>query len=127
MPIYNCAEYETRILEYDELADDERRVVDAHLATCDGCRSFLSALMEVDLTLSREVRALASRPPARPSVWPLLLDFAGWASLIAALLAVTIVVAPAEFQETATWLALGGAVVVGSAYFGFTSWREIDG
>ena len=129
MPIYNCAEYETRILEYDELGDHERVLVDAHVAGCDGCRAFLSALTEVDLTLSQEVRAraLAARPPARPPVWPLVLDFAGWASLIAALLVVAIVVAPAELQETACWLVLGGAVVAGSVYFGFQSWREIGG
>ena len=127
MLIHNCAEFETRILEYDELANDERSLVDAHLATCDGCRLFSSALMTVDLTLSRSIRLLAAAPaPARPPVWPLVLDFAGWASLIAALLVVAVAVAPAEWQEAACWFAFGGAVVGGSAFFGVASWREIE-
>ena len=124
MPIYNCPEFETRILEYDELNYTERVSLETHMATCDACRCFHAALEAVDFTLSRSIQALAVAPPAPPSLWPLVLDFAGWTSVMAALLVLCIAVAPAEMQEAAGWFALGGIVFLGSVYFGLTSWRE---
>jgi len=123
-----CPEYESRILDYDELSGAERALADAHIAGCEGCRAFAAALAVVDESLSVAVhRAFASvAPPVRPPLWPELLDLAGWASLMAALIAVAVILAPPNLRDAALWFALGLMIAAGSAWFGFKSWRELS-
>ena len=125
----HCHQFELRILEADER---DRPEVEAHLAGCDGCRQFVSALAEVDLGLTTALAAavllppIAVRlPPERPPFWPELLDLAGWASVIAVTLLAAVVLAPSGMQEVALWFAFGAAVVSGSVYVGLRGWREI--
>jgi hypothetical protein len=129
-----CPEYESRILEYDELTAERRVELDDHLAGCEGCRQFSCALAVVDVTLTDGLRLAGGGmsvrrcviAPERPPLWPELLDLAGWVSLIAALVAVAAVLFPANLQEMAPWSALGLATAVGTVWFGFKSWRELD-
>ena len=122
-----CPENESRILEYDELCPAERVVLDAHLETCDGCRAFSSALAVVDVSLSAAVqRAFVEPRPVRPPLWPEFLDLAGWVAVLGTLVAVAIVLAPPHWEETALWSALGLTTTLGTAWFGFKSWRELS-
>ena len=132
-----CPEYESQILEYDELSPDRRVRLDDHLAGCEGCRQFSCALAVVDVTLTDSLRLadgrlrvgtlLVPQPrPERPPLWPELLDMAGWVSLIASLMAVVALLFPANFREMAPWSALVLATAVGTVWFGFKSWRELD-
>jgi len=130
-----CPEYEDRILDYGELPPSERAEVDCHLSTCHPCLQFQQALREVDQGLERaladvRLRAVAAdvlrkaqTPPKRPSLLPEVLDFAGWTSVTAAVVAAVLVIAP--LQEPLVWLALSGAVVAGSGWFGVRSWQEM--
>jgi anti-sigma factor RsiW len=96
-----CPEFEERLLMYDELSAGQRAPVDTHLAECAHCRSFLSALTEVDTALAsafadRQVSPIfadrvlqetrTQRALRRPSIVPEFLDAAGWASIVAILL-----------------------------------------
>ena len=108
-----CPEYELRILEGDP-------GIDAHLEGCEGCRALASALAVVDMRMSWAVARAAMAPPVKPPLWPELLDVAGWTSVVATVLTVTVVVAPA-----ALWMAFGGVMAACAAYLGFKAWREI--
>jgi|SRR5579864_781626 anti-sigma factor RsiW len=93
-----CAEFESQLLEYGELARDVRVRVDAHVAGCTGCREFLEALQAVDAALESQFagrhvstefeqavrRRVQSEPAARRlSFVPEILDFVGWAAIVA--------------------------------------------
>ena len=93
-----CELFEDRLLGYDELHGQDRASVDAHVAGCSGCREFLEALEQVDRSLTamysglRSHRLLSTQVIRKPSAWPEVLDFCGWAAVVAAivLLAVTL-------------------------------------
>ncbi|MBI2929320.1 MAG: zf-HC2 domain-containing protein [Verrucomicrobia bacterium] len=53
-----CAEYEDRILEWQEgaLPAAERRAVEEHLAACAGCRQFAEELTHLDAALARTLQ-----------------------------------------------------------------------
>jgi len=93
-----CAEFEPLLLDYAELNAEARRRADAHLASCPGCRSFLEGLAEVDARLTAahaeamvspgfrdSVRRRVERqaPIPRLSLIPEILDFVGWAAVVA--------------------------------------------
>jgi len=95
-----CAEFEERLLEYAELANGERVLVDAHAARCSSCREFLEALRTVDAQLTAQLAGLevtsAFAPAlrrrvrhegsaARPSLVPEFLDLVGWGAIVALL------------------------------------------
>jgi anti-sigma factor RsiW len=105
-----CAAFEDLLRDYEELTDGERQRADAHLAACGDCREYLETLTDLDrelsalyegleprpwfhqkLTAQIASRAIESRPPRRPSFLPEILDFCGWAAIVAivAVLAVT--------------------------------------
>jgi hypothetical protein len=93
-----CAEWESLLLEYPELDPEARLPVDAHARACLECRAFLETALEVDAalldrlarraapaSLASTVLARVSRQtPYRPlSPLPELLDFIGWAAVVA--------------------------------------------
>jgi anti-sigma factor RsiW len=93
-----CAEWENLLLEYPELDAEARLPVDAHTRVCPKCRAFLETALELDgalrerfagrtapASLAPAVLARISRQtPYRPvSPLPELLDFIGWAAVVA--------------------------------------------
>jgi hypothetical protein len=57
----SCEEIKNRILEYQEnpLPSAQRRDMEAHLAGCDGCRTFARQLRQLDAALSAGIHAPA--------------------------------------------------------------------
>src|SRR5437588_9661112 len=93
-----CVEFQDRLLAHTELSDDERAIVDTHVAGCPECREFQDALHSVDSALTAKFarsdvsRAFAhavrhriqlAAPIPRPSLIPELLDFVGWGAMVA--------------------------------------------
>jgi hypothetical protein len=120
-----CASFEDLLLDYAELPGPERETVDAHVANCARCREYLQILKQLDSGLSelytgtqaqagfqkRVVRRLKAETwLAKPSFLPEVLDFVGWAAIIAAAacLMPRPTPLPAEFTSSA---ALGGAAI----------------
>ena len=58
-----------QLSHYRDLAPEERRAVDAHLATCAECRATLAAYQRQDAALSA-LRDLRPRRALRPDTWP---------------------------------------------------------
>jgi anti-sigma factor RsiW len=106
-----CAAFEDLLSGYDDLTAGERDAADAHLAVCGNCRAYLETLADLDRELAgifaeiqprlgfaaRVVSRTGAtqkpiRLPRRPSAWPEVLDFCGWAAVVAivALLAATV-------------------------------------
>jgi hypothetical protein len=95
-----CAEWEDLLLDYSELSAGERQATDAHLAGCAGCREYLETAAHLETGLV-ELYSGAQVSPAfrsnvlssldtgigleRPSALPEVLDFIGWAGIIAAI------------------------------------------
>ena len=89
----HCTHYEERLLDYAELDDATRFIVDAHLATCHQCLQFHRALAEVDSTLTSSFQIqstlhfnfsalpLQLAIPEKPPLFPLVLEGIGWLSL----------------------------------------------
>jgi anti-sigma factor RsiW len=105
-----CAAFEDLLSGYDELTSGQRQSVNAHLAVCADCREHLAALAALDRELAALYQGLQPHAgfaagvlsrtaaihkplgqPHPPSAWPEVLDFCGWAAIVAivALLAVT--------------------------------------
>jgi anti-sigma factor RsiW len=97
-----CAEFEDLLQGYDELTSGDRRHADSHLARCADCREYMETLADLDRELAGfyegiepragfTARAIAQasamqKPLAqlrRPSAWPEVLDFCGWAAIVA--------------------------------------------
>src|SRR5437763_2704437 len=105
----NCPEFQEKILAYDELSPEERYPVDSHVSACVDCRMFFSALIDVDIALTA---AFANRLVSKtfsdqllgktrtqsrsrqPSMVPEILDAAGWAAIVAAILWLGLSLAP---------------------------------
>jgi hypothetical protein len=99
MPCAEFAELYDLLIEYAELAGEARARVDAHVAQCTGCGEFLEALSAVDEGLGAEIggrrevsvefaaavrtRVRREASVGRPSLIPELLDFTGWAAIVA--------------------------------------------
>src|SRR5947209_7460068 len=89
-----CAPFEDQLVDYTELAPAERCAVDAHLAGCADCREYLERLVQLETGLSGLYSGAQVSPAfrhdvlsilERPSLLPEVLDFIGWAGIIAAL------------------------------------------
>ncbi len=93
-----CAEFEDRLLDYASLREEQRLPVEAHLRGCEDCCTFLEALSSVDAALARGLgglevspgfrraaldRAWSEVPLRKPSFVPEILDFVGWAAVVA--------------------------------------------
>jgi hypothetical protein len=116
-----CAVWDDLLLDYSELATGERQAADAHLADCADCREYLETMGRLETGLV-ELYSGAHVSPAfrsevlsslnagigleQPSVLPEVLDFIGWAGIIAAF----VCLAP-NFQPGLTSVALLGAAV----------------
>lgn len=106
-----CAEFEELLQRYDEFSAAERRNADAHLSNCADCQEYFETLSDLDRELTGlyaglqpgpkfadSVASIASTTPKPitrlrpPSAWPEVLDFCGWAAVvaIAAMLVVTV-------------------------------------
>lgn len=131
-----CASFEDRLIDYAELSAAERETVDAHLAGCADCREYLDAAEQLDIRLADLYggarvspafqEALASRvksevPLAKPSWLPEVLDFIGWAGILAA------VVCLASLLPGLTALAaLTAAIAIGAAVWaGVRSYADL--
>ena len=104
-----CAEFEDLLLDYAELSDAERVRADGHVAGCAACREFLEVLLVVDTNLTAQYghrvldatfdHALKQRirheiPTPRPSLVPELLDFIGWAGILALVALIALWIGP---------------------------------
>ena len=135
-----CREFEERLLVYDELGSDERQGVSGHLVQCEDCRSFLSALSEVDRALqatfahsrvladfSKSVaQKLLSQTARRgPSLIPEVLDAIGWAAVIAMLLWLTAFFVPGAEFTTPLAAAIGMALLTGGFYVAYRCYGDL--
>jgi anti-sigma factor RsiW len=120
-----CAAFEDLLSGYGELTAAERHSVDVHLAICGDCREHRETLAELDRELARlygglqpratfAANAISSasefRPPRRPSAWPEVLDFCGWAAVVAIVAALAVAAAAQagialEFPPYTGWFA----------------------
>jgi hypothetical protein len=97
-----CAAFEDLLQGYEELTAGDRRRAGLHLAVCADCREYMQALADIDRELTGVYEGLYPRAgfaaraiaqasamqkplaePRRPSVWPEVLDFCGWAAIVA--------------------------------------------
>lgn len=109
-----CDDFESWLQDYAELEGESRLATDAHLAVCPDCRSYLEALAEADAALS--ARFAARRAPVgfeqavlrrmerqlplrRPPYLPEILDFVGWAAVVA--------IAAGLLYQLGPWLQIG--------------------
>ena len=86
-----CEMFEDLLTGYSELSASERREVDAHVHGCSGCREYLEALEHLDRGLTALYSGTAPRrvfdaaAVKQPSALPEVLDFCGWAAVVAIL------------------------------------------
>ena len=86
----NCTDIEDLILN-----ESEPGLVESHVRQCEDCQAFLEGAHELESSLMRTRKApermagavLAAIAP-RPSYLPELLDFVGWAAMIAVMIEV---------------------------------------
>ena len=82
-----CDGFESRLIEYAESSEQERRSVDEHMAACPSCREYFDALLMVDHALTASFSDVTA--PAwfgagvrarmeSPSSIPEMLDALGW-------------------------------------------------
>jgi hypothetical protein len=124
-----CASYEDLLVDYMELSTGERCAVDAPLAGCADCREYLDTLAHLDAGLS-QLYANTQVSPAfrngvlsileRPSLLPEVLDFIGWAGIIAALICLAPLLR--RFQPELTSVAL----ICGAAAISAAVWAAVD-
>jgi anti-sigma factor RsiW len=124
-----CPEFTDLLVDYHELDNDQRQVVDAHISSCTECQTFHSALIEVDSTLTATFAGLEapanlrqevmSQTPLRPpSFVPLILDLTGGvAVLMVTLVLLDVYAARLPVNIPTNWVAAAmlaaGALVVG--------------
>jgi len=92
-----CAEFEHLLDESPELAAGERERIEAHLAACPTCRTYAEDLVRLDADLvaafarvrpsrgfqDAALRTIRRQPRYRNSALPEVLDFIGWAAVVA--------------------------------------------
>lgn len=142
-----CASFEDLLLDYGELACAEREAVDAHLAGCPACREYLEALAQLDLRLAGLFAGVQASPAfrkrvlarvslegdlARPSFLPEVLDFIGWAAILAVVVCLALLLAPIAAMpqfppEFNTFAALGAAAiaVLAAAWVGARCYADL--
>jgi hypothetical protein len=124
-----CASFEDLLLDYRELEPAERCAVDAHLAGCADCRECLDTLAHLETGLydlcagaqvSSAFRNDVLSTLERPSLLPEVLDFIGWAGIIAALVCLAPLLR--HFQPDLKSVAL----VCGAAAIFTAVWAAVD-
>jgi hypothetical protein len=133
-----CETFEDLLAGYSELSISERRDVrsslDAHLHACSGCREYLETLAHLDRGLTALYSGMAPRrvfdaaAVKQPSVLPEVLDFCGWAAVVAILALSSAVVAERygitlALPAYAGWYGAGAAAMV--AVFSRLAWRRL--
>jgi hypothetical protein len=85
-----CSEIEDLILDESGAA-----LVEAHLRQCADCRAFRESAQELDLALAetrrapaRISRAVMAAITPKPTYLPEVLDFVGWAAMLAVMIGV---------------------------------------
>jgi len=149
-----CPSFEDRLLDYDELSAGERESVHAHVVGCTDCREYLEALTGIDAQLTklyagarvspeffsaqpRSHQPVAFRISAetrlhKPSFIPEVLDFLGWASVIAVVVCAALVFVPIwAFQQlmvaivTPTLIGAPVIAALAAAWIGLRSYAEL--
>ena len=134
-----CAQFEDLLLDYGELPAIEREMVDAHLAGCADCREYLETAAQLDTRLAELyagaqvspafhqamlARAAAEVVPAKPSMLPEVLDFIGWAGIIAAVVCLA-PLAPHFRLEFNTFAAIAAAIAILAVWVGVHSYADL--
>jgi len=123
----NCSDFTEQLLDYDARNTEERSIIDQHLATCESCRDYGTALSAVDRWLDHEFPSIQVSPgfagrvrsririldsaARRPFLLPAILDFVGFFSLVAAL-AVTMILLFPNLPSEMTKLAMRSNAVL---------------
>jgi anti-sigma factor RsiW len=129
-----CEMFEDLLAGYSELSVSERHEVDVHLDACSGCREYLETLTHLDRGLTALYSGMTPRrvfdPAAvkQPSALPEVLDFCGWAAVVAILAVLSAVVAgrygiTLALPPYAGWYAAGAAAMV--AVVSRLTWRRL--
>jgi anti-sigma factor RsiW len=122
-----CTDFKEQLLDYNSRTADERGILDQHLAGCESCRDYRTALSAVDVWLNHEFPSIqvspvfASRVRSRirildsaarkPFLLPAILDFVGYFSLAVAL-AVTMNLLFPKLPSEMMKLAMGSDAVL---------------
>jgi hypothetical protein len=130
-----CGSYEDRLLDYDELSAGERELIDAHVAACIGCREYLEVLTGIDAQLTQVYGGARIGTEIRlhkPSFIPEVLDFLGWASVIAFVVCAALLFVPVwAFSEAAATMVTPTLIVAtviavsAAAWIGLRSRAEL--
>jgi len=123
----NCTDFMEQLLDYDTRTADERGAIDQHLASCESCRDYRTALSTVNVWLDHEFPSVQVSPEftdrvrsriaildegaRRPALRPVILDFVGYLSLAVAL-AVTLILLFPKFPSEITNLAIRSDAVL---------------
>ena len=131
-----CASFEDRLLDYDELSAEERESVSAHVAGCSDCREYLEVLTGIDAQLTKlyaGARIGAEISLHKPSFIPEVLDFLGWASVIAFVVCAALLFVPIwAFHQfvvamvTPTLIVATVIAVSAAAWIGLRSRAELE-
>jgi anti-sigma factor RsiW len=135
-----CAEFEDLLLDYGELDSARLQKTNAHLTVCADCRTFLKALEEVDAALADFFTGYQISPTfqrlvyqrlqgqqrlRRPSFIPEVLDFVGWAAVLAILACFVAQLNPSiEVGSLTVWIAAAAFFVTG-LLFGFRAYVDL--
>ena len=136
-----CASFEDLLLEYRELSADERKAVDAHLAGCANCRQYLETAAELDAALAETYSGAQTAPAFReavlsgiraethlpkPSALPEVLDFIGWAGVIAAMVCLTPLLPPFRPEFRTIAVVSAAIAVVAAIWAGMRLYADPD-
>ena len=130
-----CASFEDRLLDYGTLTAAERTSVDAHLANCAACREYIDVLAAMDAGLTNLYGGLSLSPalparavaPAKLSFVPELLDFLGWAAVIALVVGALLFFVPMPALVTPALIVASAIAVSAAAWIGLRSFAELRG
>ena len=141
-----CASFESLLLDYEDLSARDQETVNFHLTTCNACRDYFDALVQLDAALAEQysgiqtpsefqsrlyARINATTPLAPPSFLPEMLDFIGWSAVIATgvLLLRTMMPVPLpenSFVEISRVLPfLAGLAVLSAAWIGVRVYSDL--
>ncbi len=70
----NCREVLPRINAYldEEVSPSEKKLIQSHLASCQGCQQELETLNQLQITLRQQLKARAAQAAPSPQAWSLL-------------------------------------------------------
>ena len=110
-----CTDFMEQLLDYNTRTADERSNIDQHLASCESCRDYRTALNAVDVWLDHEFLSIQVSPvfatrvrsririldsaARKPFLLPAILDFVGYFSLALALAVTMILLFPKLASE----------------------------